>query len=211
MTAVSKCIAIRSFVMSPLQAERARRLARRAKPPQDIILTTLKSVLRAIPRPPQGASVTSRHARLRQVVDEFYAYAPATGEEAMLAAHLIALRHAAADTARQAQDATSMDMAFRLRRCMADLLRTDRQLERELRRLQAKRTPDCKVPTEVEIDLAELDAIWCGFKPLNHEADGLGQAASASQADPAVRTKSTLCGQRIDLLRLDTIPAAGTA
>jgi hypothetical protein len=89
-----------------------------------------------------------------------------------------------------------------------------------------------QAPAQVEFDVEALDAAWRDMhypvvEPVV-ESDAL-QSASGAPIDvastapppvtlrptlvpaPAERTKFTLCGQRIDLVKLATIPAAGAA
>jgi hypothetical protein len=151
----------------------------------------------------------------------------------MLVLQIIAARHAAADSARRSLDPTaSARQAAGMRRGAEDLLRVARQMERLLKKEQAGRVAPGQAPAEVEFDLAALDALWCGTDPRapvpgvdpvglrsgGHAGVGRPSPAAPREArqqaaapDPIGRVKYTLCGQRIDLVRLATIPAAGSA
>ena len=153
--------------------------------------------------------------------------------EASFVSQIIAARHLAAHVARESLDPTlSARMAVRMHRSAEALLRVASQTERLLKKRQAERVAPGQAPAEVEFDLAALDAIWCGTagqKPVpevdpvglrsgDHAVVGGPSPAAPPEArqqaaapDPIGQVKYTLSGQRIDLVRLATIPAAGTA
>jgi hypothetical protein len=209
--------------MSPAEAERAYRAALRALPDFRFGHNQLVHLLRALPPPPPGTPVALRHAHLRQIIQEIRALDPRDVLEASLVSHIIAARHAAADTARLLLDPTaSARQVAGMRRNAEAQLRVARQTERLLKQGRAGRAALGHAPAEVEFDLAALDAVWCGTAPLapvpcvdpvglrSAGHAGVGAPSRAAPA-PAERVKYTMCGQRIDLVRLATIPAAGTA
>jgi hypothetical protein len=211
--------------MSPVDVELAYRTALRALPDYQPSRHALDGVLRALPPPPPGASVAERHARLRQVIEELLALGPTNALEAMLASQIVICRHSAADSTRRSVDGTlTQPLAAQMRRSGEALLRVAGQAERLLKKQQARRVPRGQVPAEVTFDLEALDAVWCGttHRPTEatHETSASGQVlpvadsgrtCAVQQPDPIERPKFTLCGQRIDLVRLGTLPAAGTA
>jgi hypothetical protein len=96
--------------------------------------------------------------------------------------------------------------------------------------------PEGRAPAQVEFDVEALDAAWrdMHYRVADRVIDPVveaGRLRSASGAGvdvastarppvtpqstpvpaPAKRVKFTLCGQRIDLVKLATIPAAGAA
>ena len=136
---------------------------------------------------------------------------------------IIAVRHLAAHFARRSSDPTlSARQVAELRRCAEQLLRTVTQTERLLKKRQAGRNTSDQAPLELEFDLAAVDAAWCGIAgqtpvlgvdPVEPRSEDHAAVDGSSPAapDPAERLKYTFCGQRIDLVRLATIPAAGSA
>jgi len=210
--------------MSPTELELAYRAALRALPDFRFGHEHLVRLLPALPPPPRGAPVTWRHAHLRQIIQEIRALNPRNPMEASFVSQIIASRHAAADAARMSLDPTlSARQAAGMRRNAEELLRVARQMERLLKKEQAGRVAPGQAPAEVEFDLAALDAIWCGAAPPapvpGVDPAGLQSAGhhpgvggpSPATPDPIQRVKYTMCGQRIDLVRLATIPAAGSA
>ncbi len=148
-----------------------------------------------------------------------------------MVSQIIATRHAAA--ARESLDPTlSARLVAGMRRSAEALLRAARQAERLLKKGQAGRVAGGQAPAEGEFDLEALDAVWRGtdlqvpvpgVDPVGLQSGGhagVGAASPAAPHDPrqpaaapapVERVKYTLCGQRIDLVRLATMPAAGTA
>jgi hypothetical protein len=197
-------IALRAIPSETLEGHTARHL--------------LESVVRALPRPPAGASVAWRQAHLRGVVEELFAYAPYNPIDAMLACQMVCARHAAADTMQRCTDPTlPAGLVSQMRRTADALLRTAAQTERMLRRGQAGRKVDSPVAVDVGLDLAALDAVWRGVDPMEPEPDAVAAMAPPSPAalhaptSPAPRARYTVCGERIDLVKLETIAPAGTA
>jgi hypothetical protein len=219
--------------MSPAEVELAYRAALRALPDFRFGRDQLVRLLRALPAPPPGTPVALRHEHLRRVIQEVCALDPRNPIEAMFVVQIIAARHAAAYVARQAPDPTASARQIVQRHRSAEaLLQVARQSERLLKKEQAARVAPGHAPAEVEFDLEALDAIWCGTNPRapapgvdpaglqsggHAEVGGPSPAAPrearppAATPAPAERVKYTMCGQRVDLLRLATIPAAGTA
>jgi hypothetical protein len=208
--------------MSLTKAALARRAAQPAPPDYRLDRNVLLRVLYALP-PPSGAAVAGRHAYLCRIISELCALAPGDALEAMAACHIVAARHSAADSARLSLDrASDTTQAARWRRNAEKLLWAADRAERTLRRAQAGRLPGNQVPPEIQFDLAELDAYWCDAHPMKPEAVIAGAPASppvspratqqsAARPAPAVWPKFTLCGKRVDLVQLATMPAAGTA
>jgi hypothetical protein len=119
-----------------------------------------------------------------------------------------------------------------MHRNVEQLLRVAKQAERLLKQGQARRVAPGQAPAEVEFDLVALDAIWREIAgqtpvqevaPVGQRSGGHAEVGEPSPAAPREarqqaaapapieRVRYTLCGQRIDLVRLATIPAAGTA
>ena len=209
--------------MSPLEVELAYRAALRALPDFRFGHNQLVQLLRALRAPPPGTPVAERHAHLQRIIQEVRALNPRNPMDAMLVLQIIASRHAAADAARMSLDPTlSERQAAAARRNAEGLLRVARQMERLLKQEQARRVAPGQAPAEVEFDLAALDAIWCGtdprapvpgVEPAGLQSGGHAEVAGPSPAAPAPaeRVKYTMCGQRTDLVRLATIPTAGSA
>jgi hypothetical protein len=219
--------------MSPAEAELAYRAALRALPDFRFGHDQLVYLLRALPAPPPGVPVAWRHAHLREIIQEVRALDPRDPMEAGFVSQIIAARHAAADPAGLSLDPTATArQAAQMRRSAEALLRAARQTERLLKQGQAGRVALGQAPVEVEFDLEALDAVWCGTDPRapvpgvdpvglrsgGHAGVGGPSPAAPREArqpaaapDPIGRVKYTMCGQRIDLVRLATIPAAGTA
>jgi hypothetical protein len=221
-----------NLIMSPVEAEIAYRAAQRALKNYQLGRDVLDRVVLALPPPPAGAPVAWRHARLRQIIQEILAFSPADPLEAMMASQIVVSRHHAADTARQCLDgALSTRLALQMRRTSDALLRAAIQTERTLTKWRQGRGAGSPVPAAVQFDLEALDAIWCRTAPRvdppgSSPAQIAATAGSACVPSPAplpdtrqaasvpapVQTpKFTLCGQRIDLVRLETMPPAGTA
>ena len=214
--------------MSPLEIELAYRAALLAEPTPQPSRYLLDSLIRALPRPPAGASVAWRHAYLQRIIEELCAFAPFNAMEAALATQIIACRHAAADSLRRSLDGSlKPKLAASMHRVAESLLRAARQTERMLGKRPAGQMAAGGVPTESIFDLVALDAVWCGRpagQPVVEEpmADS-GREDMASVAtvrytpapalrpDIVARPKWTLCGQQVDNVRLDTIAPAGTA
>jgi hypothetical protein len=177
----------------------------------------LESVVRALPRPPVGASAGWRHAHLRRIAEELFAYAPYDPIDAMLAVQMVCARHAAVDTIQRSTDPSlPARMAVRMRRSAEALLRTATQSERMLRRRQAERNGGGSMVVDVGFDLVALDAVWCEVDPMERGPDAIEAAVPPSPValcgpPTAPRARYTVCGERIDLVKLETIPAAGTA
>jgi hypothetical protein len=219
--------------MSPTEAELAYRAALRALPDFRFGRDQLVQLLRALRAPPPGAPVAWRHAHLRGIIQEIRALDPRNPVDAMSVLQIIAARHAAADSARLSLDPTlPARQAAQMRRSAKALLRTAMQTERLLKQQQAGRVAPGQPPAELEFDLAALDAVWCGtdlrapvpgVDPVGLRSDGHAGVGGPSPAgprearqqaaapDPIGRVKYTMSGQRIDLVQLATIPAAGTA
>ncbi len=219
--------------MSPLEAELAYRAALRALPDFRFGHDQLVHLLRCLRAPPPGTPVAERHAHLRRIIQEIRALDPRNAMDARLVMQIIASRHAAADAARMSLDPSlSARQAAATLRNAEDLLRIARQMERLLKKAQVGRVAPGQAPAEVEFDLVALDAIWCGtiaqmpvpavdpvgLQSGDHaEVGGPSPAAPreaqqpAAAPDPIERVKYTLCGERIDLVRLATIPTAGSA
>jgi len=209
--------------MSPTEVELAYLAALRALPDYRFGHDQLVHLLSTLPPPPPGTPVASRHAHLGQIIQDIRALDPRSPAEAGWVQQIISVRHLAAHFARRSFDPTlSARQVADLRRTAEGLLRTATQTERLLKQRQAGRTAPGHAPLEVEIDLAALDAVWCGIAgqtpapgvdPVGLQSDGHAGVDGPSPAAPAPaeRVKYTLCGQRIDLVRLATIPAAGSA
>jgi hypothetical protein len=108
-------------------------------------------------------------------------------------------------------------LVTQMRRTAEALLRTAAQTERMLRRGRAGRKVASPVAVDVGFDLAALDAVWRGVDPIEPESDAVAVEAPPSPValhaptSPAPRAKYTVCGERIDLVKLETIVPAGTA
>jgi len=219
--------------MPPTEAELAYRAALRALPDFRFGRDQLVDLLRALPAPPPDAPGAVRHAHIQGVIQEVRALDPRDPMEATLVSHIIAARHAAANLARlslnPALSARQMDQS---RRAVEGVLRAARQTERTLKKRQAGRGAPGQAPVEVAFDLEAVDAAWRGaagqapvpgVEPVGLRSGGHaevgGPAPAAPRAawqpaaapGPAARVKYTMCGQRIDQVRLATMPAAGTA
>jgi hypothetical protein len=219
--------------MPPTEAELAYRAALRALPDFRFGRDQLERLLRSLAPPPPGAPVAWRQAHLRGIIEEVRALDPRDPAEAMSVSLIIAARHAAADSARRSLDPTlTARQTAQLHRCAEGLLRAARQTERSLKKRQAGRVAPGQASAEVAFDLAALDAAWCGMAgqtpvpggdPVGPRSGGHAGAGGPSPAAPrevrqqaaapapAERVKYTMCGQRVDLVRLATMPAAGTA
>jgi hypothetical protein len=219
--------------MSPAEAELAYRAAMRALPDFRFGHAQLVRLLGSLPPPPSGTPVAARHAHLQRIIQEIRALNPCNPLDAMLVMQIIASRHAAAHSARRSLDpALPARLVAGLRRSAEDLLRVARQMERQLKKEQAGRNASSPAPTEVKFDLEALDAAWCGtappapvpsVDPAGPQSGGHAEVCqpspaapleaqqSAAAPDPAEQIKYTLCGQRTDLVRLATIPMAGSA
>jgi len=219
--------------MSPAEAELAYRAALRALPDFRFGHEQLVRLLGALPPPPPGTPVAARHAHLQRIIQEVRALNPCNPLDAMLVMQIIASRHAATHSARRSLDPTlPARLVVGMRRSAENLLRVARQMERQLKKQQAGRYASDQAPAEVKFDLAALDAVWCGtaprapgpgVDPVGLRSEGHAGVAGPAPAapseerqqaaapDPAERVKYTLCGQRTDLVRLATMPAAGSA
>jgi hypothetical protein len=204
--------------MPPFELDITRRDAQDATPEDHVNHNLLDDLLRALPPPPDGATVAWRHAYLRRVVEELAAFAPFTSMDAMMATQIVVCRHLAARTASQSVDPMmSMKVAAEMRRSVQALLRIAGQMERLLPRRRTAEMPGNQVLVEIQVDLTALDAVWCGTAAVEREPAGLGAVAAPSPAplgeatSPAGRARHTLCGQPIDHIRLETIPPAGSA
>jgi hypothetical protein len=183
----------------------------------------IDSLIRALPRPPAGATVAWRHAYLRGIIEELCAFAPFNAIEAALAIQIIASRHAAADSLRRSDDGSlEPKLVAPMRRVAESLLRTARQMERMLGKRPGGRMAAGRVPAAAIFDLAALDAVWCGHpaeqpvvedqrKNMASTATVRYTPASASPPDTVARAKWTLCGQQVDRVQLETITPAGRA
>jgi hypothetical protein len=212
--------------MSPDELENALRAAQDAKPEYWLSRAALITLVRALPRPPAEAPVAWRHAYLQRVVEELCVFAPFDAVDVMLATQLIICRHAAADSMRGSVDAAlPLGLTAKMRRCAGSLLRVAGQVERELRLRQKGRIVQRPVVVDVGLDLATLDAAWCRAEPrqrqmgmaaaVQAEAGGVvglpPPVAPRAPTSAAARERYTMDGQRIDLVELETVPAAGTA
>ncbi len=219
--------------MPPTEAELAYRAALRALPDFRFGRDQLVELLRSLPAPPPDAPVAWRHAHLQGIIEEVRALDPRDPLEAMLAVHIIVARHAAADSARMSLDPTlTARQVARMHRNAEMLLRAVRGTERSLKKQQTGRGALGQAPDEAAFDLAALDAVWrgmAGWAPVpgvdpvglrsGGDAGGDGPSRAAPRAArqqaaapaPVARDKYTSCGQRVDLVWLATIPAAGTA
>ena len=209
--------------MSPAEAELAYRAAMRALPDFRFGHAQLVRLLGSLPPPPSGTPVAARHAHLQRIIQEIRALNPCNPLDAMLVMQIIASRHAAAHSVRRSFDpALPARLVARMRRSAENLLRGARQMERQLKKEQARRNAPGQAPAQVEFDLEALDAVWCGTAPRApvpsvdpaglQSGDHAGvNGLSPAAPDPAERVRYTLCGQRIDLVRLATMPAAGSA
>jgi hypothetical protein len=219
--------------MSPAEFELAYRAALLALPDFRFGHDQLAHLLSTLPPPPPGTPVASRHAHLQRIIQEVRALDPRGPVQASLVSQIITCRHLAASMARRSLDpTTSARQAAELLRTAEALLRTARQMERLLTKKQAARDAPGQAPAQVDFDLAALDAVWYGtagqtpvpgVDPAGLQSDdhaGIGGPSpaaplqaqqQAAAPDPAEQAKYTMCGQRIDLVRLATIPAAGTA
>ena len=245
--------------MSPIEAEYFCRIAQQALPAAQLPRELFEGVQRALPPPPADWWLT----RLQQAMLEICPSRPLDPIEAMMAKHIVVMRHVAADMARRCLDGVATgSVAAQLRRNVKVLLRAAGKTELTLR--QRQQAPVRRVPTTDHIDTETMDAVWCrtaatrtdrptGSIPgtslqeqrLPAAAAGAahpvqGEAAAGSAAvgvvaavlasaptpaqlpdkrrsapapapAPVAPAKFTLCGQRIDLVRLETMPAAGTA
>ena len=106
-----------------------------------------------------------------------------------------------------------------MRRSAQELLRVASQTERMLKKRQPARIASGQATPKVEFDLEALDAAWCGIAGQTLVA-GVAEPSSAAPRRrsskpaapaPVERVKYTMCGQQTDLVRLATIPAAGSA
>jgi hypothetical protein len=209
--------------MSPVEAELAYRAAMRALPDFRFGHEQLVRLLGALPPPPPGTPVAARHEHLQRIIQEIRALNPCNPLDAMLVMQIIASRHAAAHSARRSFDPRlSARQADAMRRSAEELLRVARQMERLLKKKQTGRVASGPAAAEVEFDLAALDAVWCGthpqapvpgVDPAGLQSGGHAGAGGPSPAEPAAaeQVKYTMCGQRTDLVRLATIPTAGSA
>jgi hypothetical protein len=219
--------------MCPTEAERAYRAALRALPDFRFGRDQLVALLRSLPPPPPDAPVAWRHAHLQGIIQEIRALDPRDPLAAMLVLQIIAARHAAADAARESLDPTlSARLVARMRRNAELLLRAARGAERQLKKEQAGRGASGHAPDEAAFDLEALDAAWCGMAgwapvpggdPAGPPSGGAAGDGGPSPAAPRAAwqqaaapapigpVKYTLCGQRVDQVRLATMPAAGTA
>ncbi len=221
--------------MSPAEAETAYRIAQQSLPTYRLGYDELDRALRAMPPPPDGAPVAWRHARLREIIQEIYALGPVDVAEAMAATQIVVIRHHAAHTARLSLDqALSSRLMLQVQRTVETLLRAAGQTERMLRARQQRRAvtgqvPATQAPAAVQFDLEALDAVWCRTAPrLDPPASTGVETEAAAGAAPApvppcdtqqvasapaaaTSAKFTLCGQRIDLVRLGSMLPAGTA
>ena len=219
--------------MSPTEVELAYRAALRALPDFRFGRAQLVHLLSALPPPPPDAPIAWRHAHLQGIIQEVRTLDPRGPVEAMLVVQIIAARHAATESARRSLDpALSARQTAQLHRCAEGLLRAARQTERTLKKGKAGRAAPGQAPAEASFDLESLDAAWrrmagqtpapevdpVGLRSGGHaEVGGPASVAprearqQAAAPAPAERVKYTMCGQRVDLVRLKTIPAAGTA
>jgi hypothetical protein len=209
--------------MSPAELELAYRAAMRALPDFRFGHEQLVRLLGALPPPPPGTPVAARHEHLQRIIQEIRALNPCNPLDAMMVMQIIASRHAAAHSARRSFDPTlPARLVTGMRRSAEDLLRGARQMERQLQKEQARRNVSGHAPAEVKFDLEALDAVWCGtaprapvptVDPAGLQSGGHAVVAQPSPAAPdsAERVKYTLCGLRTDLVRLATMPAAGSA
>jgi len=132
----------------------------------------LHRLLLVMPPPWPGAPLTWRHARLRRIIKELAAFRPVNLAQAALARQIVQLRHMAADQVRRSLAHEVPERTARgLRRNATDMLRIAAQTERMLNRRPAWAVPPNDTPAAADVDLAELDAIWCGDRVTRPVAD----------------------------------------
>jgi len=156
------------------------------RPDYQLDRTVLYGILAALPPPWPGAPVAWRYARLRRVINEIAAFSPFNFLDAMQAGHLVLIRHHAAHLVRQSLGhEVPPQIAVRMRRMEAQMLRQAQQMERSLQRRPPHALPPGSPPASDAFDLAVLDAIWCRDR-TRRPASGAMPAIANEASNPWV-------------------------
>ena len=136
---------------------------REMMPPYHLDNDLLGAMFAALPPPPPDASAAWRRVRITRLLHEVSTLAPANAAQARIATEIVVTR-ALADTiaARAyAPDLTVLQMS-RVARSSAEVRRTAIGLERLLARHQQLPVPFFGTVLADEVDVAAVDAVWCG-------------------------------------------------
>jgi hypothetical protein len=185
--------------MSRTKAKNTLGVEQDARPEYHLGRELLDGMLTALPRPPVGAPVAWRHARLRRVINEISALGPFDDcVQAMFAGHVILHLHSAADLVRRSlAHEVPAQLANRMRRTADEQVRVARQIERTLKRGATRTAPEGRAPAADGFDLAALDAVWCGNRAMGSAGPTSGTGAwghGLPAADPG-RAGPVLAGE----------------
>ena len=156
-------------------------------PPYHLSADLMAGTFAALPPPPPDAPQDWRHARITRLTQEIGACKPADAGQARIAADLLIVRGLAATIAARAYaPELTIQQMCRVARSAGELLRTADMLERTLARQQQKPVPFFGTVVQDEVDLAAVDAAWCGQTPAAEAGDVQGGAPGACPYGAAV-------------------------
>ena len=153
---------------------------REMMPPYHLDNDLLGAMFAALPPPPPDASAAWRRARIIRLMHEISTLVPANAAQARIATEIVVTR-ALADTitARAyAPDLTMLQMC-RVARSAAEVRRTAIGLERLLARHQQLPVPFFGTVLADEVDVAAVDAVWCGAGVGAEAVPGIDAGAEA--------------------------------
>lgn len=138
-------------------------IIRDTMPPYQLSTDLLEAMFTAVPPPPVGASVAWRQARATRLIHEVAGLMPADAPQARIAAEIVIVREATADSfAQAAVSGLAVERVCRLRRTAVALTASAVALERVLARRQQKPVPFFGTVLAEGIDIAALASGWGG-------------------------------------------------
>jgi hypothetical protein len=183
---------------------------REMMPPYNLSNDLLEATFAALPAPPHDASTTWRYARITRLIAEIAAFMPADAVQARLATQILIMREMADTlTNRAYRPGVTIEQMCRLSRSSAEMVRTGALLERTLVRHQQKPVAFFGTVVADQVDVAALDAVWCGNptpQPAAPEA-GTPKAGTPKAGTPKAGTpKAGTGGTSARLLVLGADP-----
>jgi hypothetical protein len=180
---------------------------REMMPPYHLSDDLLAGTMTALPPPPPDASAAWRQAHLARLVQEISGCMPADATQARIAVQILIVREMA-DTlvARAYAPGATIEQMCRLARNSAELVRTSALLVRTLAQCQQKPAPFFGNLVADQVDVAALDAVWCGGTPAVAEAGRMPQPATPEPATGGACPQALVPG--VDPVGLRPVAAA---
>jgi len=163
-------------------------------PPYHLSQDLLHATFATLPAPPPDATPAWRRARITRLTTEIVAPKPADAGQARMSAQLLITRELADTFAKAAlAPGLTIEQMCRLGRTASGLVCTTIELDRALAHHQQKPVPFVGTVVEEEVDIAAVDAMWCGHPAQPADAPPTSPprkpprdpAPPLTQADPA--------------------------